>query len=106
MVMPGEFSDARVNASIMAGTATDRNVSPETLPQGSQTPDMMGRPINSGTLNITRPNSYAMRGEIVNYGSISDTMNIMSSFGASGSIIINDHRRPMSRHYMDRMFGD
>lgn len=106
MVMPGEFSDARVNASIMAGTATDRNISPETLPQGSQTPDMMGRPFNNGTLNITRPNSYAMRGEIVNHGSISDTMSIMSSFGASGSIIINDHRRPMSKHYMDRMFGE
>lgn len=106
LIAPGEFSDARVSASIMAGTATDRNIEPDSLPQGVSSIDMNGRPINSGVLNITRPNSFAMRGEVTNYASINDTMNIMSSFGASGSIIINDQRRPMSRHFMDRMMGE
>jgi hypothetical protein len=106
LIMPGEFSDARVSASIMAGTATDRNVEPQSLPQGSPPIDMVGRPINSGSINLARPNSFAMRGEVVNYGSISDTMGVMSQFGVNGNITINDHRRPITRQQMDRIFGD
>lgn len=106
LVMPGEFSDARVNASIMAGTATQTNVSPESMPEYSNPMDMNSRTLNSGNLSIQRTSAYSMRGEVVNYASVGDTMNLVNRLGSNGTFIINDHRRPMSRHYMERVFGD
>lgn len=106
MVMPGEFSDARVNASIMTGAVTQGNISPDSLPEYSNPMDMNGRTLNSGNLSIQRTSAYSMKGEVVNYASVGDTMNLVNRLGSNGTFIINDHRRPMSRHYMERVFGD
>jgi hypothetical protein len=105
IIQPGEFSDAKVNASIMSGTATDRHIQPNSLPQQSD-PEMLNRPINLGQARMQRNNAYRMRGEIVNRSGMSDIMSMMSRTGSSGSIVVNDTRRPITAHQINRIMED
>tara|TARA_B100000131_G_scaffold321606_1_gene372799 strand:- start:17258 stop:22648 length:5391 start_codon:yes stop_codon:yes gene_type:complete len=105
LIQPGEFSDARVQASIMSGTATDRHIPPDSLPVGRES-EMMNRPINIGTARVSKDNAYMMRGEIVNRNSMYDIMGVLSRTGSNGSIIINDTRRPITKQYIDRVSGE
>ena len=105
IIQPGEFSDAKINASIMAGTITDRAVRPESLPMQSE-PEMLDRPINIGQSRMQRNNAYRMRGEIVNRSAMYDIMSTLSRTGSSGSIMINDTRRPITAHQINRIMED
>jgi hypothetical protein len=105
LIQPGEFSDARVHASIMSGTATDRHIPPDSLPVGRES-EMMNRPINIGTARVSTDNAYMMRGEIVNRNSLYDIMGVLSRTGTNGSVIINDTRRPITRQHIERVSGE
>ena len=55
------------------------------------------------------PSSYQVRGQIHGEGGaarLSDYMSVISGGRASGSVSINDARRPITANYVDRLLGE
>ena len=106
--VPPEVSDAIANGSLFENRPA--GVDPASLggrPAGDY--GMLDRPINSGSAYMTRPSSYQVRATLPNmYGMPSALSYIqgMTGGGASGSVRINDTRRPITRSYVDRLSGE
>lgn len=84
----------------------DVAVSLEAMNTG-QAPEITGRIINPGTTYVKKRNGFTIRGSLDStsgVGSLQST--IMNSGNASGSIRINDNRRPITQNYIDRLTGE
>jgi hypothetical protein len=107
LIMPGETVNPELKTRIASGNIFQQRQAPPSVDtlqrQGNPYSDLNDRVINSRTSYVGRSNAYSMRGEIVNMMGISNVANYLKSGGASGSVMINDTRRPITANYIDRM---
>lgn len=111
--MPGEHTSPQVQQAIAQGglfQSQGGRVSPEQLGgRPSSDHGMLDRPINSGSTYMERPSSYNIYGKVPNGAGISSAagyIGAMTGSRATGSIKINDTRRPITRSYVDRLMGE
>lgn len=106
--VPSQVSDAIARGSLFA--SRDPQITPESFgsrPAGDY--GMLDRPINSGTTYMTAPSSYQVRGTLPNgigLGGAMQYLQGMTGGAASGSVRINDTRRPITSSYADRLMGE
>lgn len=109
MLSAGEVMDSGVATAIRRGELfaprEDNMPTPESLGGGPQNA-MMQRPINTGETYVSRQNAYQIRGEIPSGSGIRASMDFVAGIRGSGSIRINDTRRPLTSNYIDRLMGD
>jgi hypothetical protein len=70
--------------------------------------DMSQRPINMGTAYMEGQNSYQIRGQINSTRGIAQVQSYYETLTggrSTGSIKINDARRPITANYLDRLMG-
>ena len=107
MMMPGEVIKPRVSQQIASGSLFQQRGNPPPVESLQRPPngytDIGSRPINSSTMYGGRQNAYSMRGEIVGLSGIGSVTNYLRSAGGSGSVTINDTRRPITANFIDRM---
>jgi hypothetical protein len=109
ILSPGEVVSPRVGRAIRGGNLLapkDTGPSPEDFNRGGPHRDMINRPINTQQNYYSRSNAYQIRGQATSTGAVSDFMNFMNTVGGSGSVLLNDHRRPITPHYIDRFTTD
>lgn len=112
LTMEGEYVPPQVSDAIASGNLFSNrmaNVAPESLGRPPSDYGMLDRPINSGGAYMTRPSSYQIRGVLPNGFGLDGAMKYvgaMTGGGASGSVRINDTRRPITRSYTDRLMGE
>lgn len=104
LLMPGEslngdLADAIRQGELFAGPSGSDL-------QGGGGPDIMGRPINIGGSYLARPNAYQIQGEVAHSGVIQPLLRWMGVSGVSGSLRINDARRPITPNYIDRFLEE
>lgn len=107
MTMPGEVIAPQVQNQIAGGNIFQR---PPTQPDidslqqpGNPYADIGNRPIHQRSTYVSNPNAYSMRGEITSLSGIGMMQNYLNMARSSGSITINDTRRPITPNYLDRM---
>ena len=109
MLSAGEVMDSGVATAIRRGELfaprEDNMPTPESLGGGPQN-DMIQRPINTGETYFSRQNAYQIRGGISSASGIGGAMDMIMGMGGSGSIRINDTRRPLTANYIDRLLGE
>lgn len=82
---------------------------PENFQRGVNPYATAGRPVNMRDTYMTRPSSYQVRGQIygdTGVGEIGGYMNNVSGGNVTGSVRINDARRPITQNYVDRLMGE
>lgn len=109
----GEYVDPAIQNAIAKGSlfkSSDININPENFGmKPSLGYDMNGTPINTGNMYINRPSSYGIHGTVSDFNGLDHVANFINNVtgnSSSGSIRINDMRRPISRSYVDRLQGD
>lgn len=105
LVMPGENINSRVTDSIARGNlfSSQRTVHAE---QAMRT---TSQAMGGGTTYTNSPNAYQIRGDTYDGASLNRLVNLGNSIvagGGSGSIFINDSRRPITSAYSDRVMGE
>ena len=109
MTMPGEFSDAKVNAAIASGNLFSQEYgggpSADSIQPDPRT-NLMGRPINMQEAYFARNNAWRISGEVPSTTGLGDLSAMISKMGGSSSVRINDTRRPITPNYIDRLQGD
>ena len=107
MMMPGEVIQPEVQRQIAGGNIFNRpanNPDLESLQApGNQYADIGNRPIHQRSTYTKTANAYSMRGEVTSLSGISLVQNYMNMARATGSVTINDTRRPITANYLDRM---
>lgn len=106
MMMPGEVIQPEVSQQITSGTLFQQSSPPpvESLQQPENAyANINSRPINTSTIYNNKRNAYSMRGEIASASGIGSIANYLRSGNGSGSVTINDTRRPITANYIDRM---
>jgi len=109
MLSAGEVMDSGVATAIRRGELfaprEDNMPTPESLGGGPHN-DMMHRPVNTGETYFSRQNAYQIRGEVPSTSGVRASMDFLAGIRGSGSIRINDTRRPLTPNYIDRLMGD
>jgi hypothetical protein len=112
IVAAGEMPSGRLNQAVSQGSLFSNS---QVGPSGDQMShrqsnyDMMNTPINTPTTYMNAPNGYQVRGEVHSesgLGQMTSYLNRMGSGNFGGSILINDHRKPITSSYVDRLMGE
>lgn len=108
MLMPGEYSDARINAHIAAGTALagkerDRPAE-DAMPMPAQS--TIDRPINTGETYFANSSAWQISGQVPSTTGMRDLSAMISSLGGSSAVRVNDARRPITPNFIDRILGE
>jgi hypothetical protein len=109
---PGEIQSPQIQHAIAQGTLfANRQAGPSSEDFGAQQQDygMMDRPINQGEVIAQKPNAYQIHGETWSergLGGFSSYFNRLTGGLGTGSITINDRRRPITPAYTNRLLGE
>jgi hypothetical protein len=106
MVMPGEVLDPAVSSRLGRGILLNEPT-PQQYEERASYSDI-NTPHHTPQTYLAAPNAYNIRGTVRSANGLPRMANYLNNLGGnvSGSIRINDTRRPISSSYIDRAMGE